>query len=108
MTYSTDIHVRGVSLHVAFDATPYVPATMYRPNGDPGEPAEGGDIEILGVEILDTEIDRPEFVFSQDFLDLVEQAVAEQVGDLDAAAQAEVDAERDADRRADYDFASAP
>ncbi len=43
------VEILGVDLEVEFDHTPYRPAVMYLRNGDPGYPAEGGDIEVTDV-----------------------------------------------------------
>jgi hypothetical protein len=67
----------GVPLTVTYDGTPYVPATMYRANGDPGDPAEGGEVELLAVKIGDTEIDDFAAILADRFLDEIEDRCAE-------------------------------
>lgn len=43
------VTVLDVDLDVEFTATPYRPAVMYLSNGDPGYPAEGGEVEVVDV-----------------------------------------------------------
>lgn len=43
------VEILGVDLEVEFDHTPYRPAVMYLSNGDPGYPAEGGEVEVTDV-----------------------------------------------------------
>ena len=47
-TYYVNLGILGeeVEVEVTYTMTPYIEATMYRSNGDPGDPAEGGEIEI--------------------------------------------------------------
>lgn len=40
---------REIEITVTFNISSYRPETMYRSNGDPGDPAEGGDLEIESV-----------------------------------------------------------
>lgn len=35
-----------IPLIITFTITPYTPARLHLPNGDPGYPAEGGDLEF--------------------------------------------------------------
>jgi hypothetical protein len=46
-SFDFDIVLNGHTLNAVGDATPYSPAVMYLRNGDPGYPAEGGEIEDL-------------------------------------------------------------
>lgn len=43
----------------------YYPATMYRSNGDPGDPAEGGEVEIGKITCVDEEGNPVDFDESQ-------------------------------------------
>lgn len=48
----------GLDFEVTGEYEPYVPGTAYRPNGDPGDPPEGGtidDMDILhdGISVYD-------------------------------------------------------
>jgi len=40
------------TLRVTGSITPYYPAVMYLRNGDPGYPAEGGEIVDLGIALV--------------------------------------------------------
>lgn len=50
------VEILGVDLEVEFDHTPYRPAVMYLRNGDPGYPAEGGEIEVTDVFLNGTSV----------------------------------------------------
>lgn len=50
------VEILGVDLEVEFDHTPYRPAVMYLRNGDPGYPAEGGDIDVTDVFLAGTSV----------------------------------------------------
>lgn len=50
------VTVLDVDLEVEFTATPYRPAVMYLSNGDPGYPAEGGEIEVTDVFLDDVSV----------------------------------------------------
>ena len=54
MKATREISVEDVTFTVEFNYSPYVPATMYRANGDPGDPAEGGEVEILTITLSTT------------------------------------------------------
>lgn len=43
---------RGRTLHVVGSMSPSYPAVMYLPNGDPGYPAEGGEIMDLSISLV--------------------------------------------------------
>ena len=52
--------------------TKYIPATMYRSNGDPGDPEEGGDCEYDELIVTDeneTELDFDQVIDDYDWLD---------------------------------------
>lgn len=55
--------------------SPYYPATMYRANGDPGDPAEGGEVEYDDLTCYDS--DGDEVVFEPDF-DALDEIATEQ------------------------------
>ncbi len=44
-----EIDEREVEITIQYSISKYYPATMYRSNGDPGDPAEGGDLEIESI-----------------------------------------------------------
>ncbi len=47
--FDVEIVLSGHTLNVMGSATPPTPAVMYLTNGDPGYPAEGGELEDLEV-----------------------------------------------------------
>jgi len=47
----------------------YVPATMYRNNGDPGDPAEGGEVEIEEMYVTDENGIEIDYLLDDDWLD---------------------------------------
>lgn len=58
MENTESIVYNGIEMEVTGEYLEYVPATMYRRNGDPGNPAEGGyidgaSISIGGVDVTD-------------------------------------------------------
>lgn len=69
MSFIRDIDYGGVTWEVEFDASPYIPATMYRANGDPGDPAEGGEVELIRVSLSLEEVAVEEPVDLMPFLD---------------------------------------
>jgi hypothetical protein len=61
----------GVEIEVRLvgTVTRYRPATRYRDNGDPGDPAEGGDVEVveaLGPDGKDVELTDDECLNAQE------------------------------------------
>jgi hypothetical protein len=55
---TVSVCIRGIDFEVNGDYAAYYPATMYKSNGDPGDPAEGGCFEdytitIEGVDVTD-------------------------------------------------------
>lgn len=40
-----------LELTIDYSVSTYYPATMYRRNGDPGDPAEGGEVEVTQVAV---------------------------------------------------------
>lgn len=50
-TFVTNLPESDMPVTVEYEATEYVPARMYMNNGDPGHPAEGGEINICSVEV---------------------------------------------------------
>ena len=76
----------------------FYPAVMHLPNGDPGYPAEGGDIvdykifdKATGAEIEDSDGKILDAVLD----DVMEQASEDAAGDACEAAEHRRDAERD-------------
>ena len=55
MTFTTTF--KGLEIH--YEVSPYTPATYYRSNGDPGDPAEGGECETWYIDHVD---DVEEFI----------------------------------------------
>jgi hypothetical protein len=52
--YTIDLGMLGEhDVDVWFDVSPYVAATMYDCHGDPGSPAEGGEVELEKVNCPD-------------------------------------------------------
>lgn len=47
----------ALELDVTFAVSPYHPAMPYLPNGDPGYPAEGGEVEIERVLVRSATLD---------------------------------------------------
>lgn len=56
MQKQATVTVQGVEFTVEGDYTPYKRATMYASNGDPGDPAEGGDLEDAVIMIGDQDV----------------------------------------------------
>ena len=58
-----------IMMHAAGYVTEYRPATMYARNGDPGDPAEGGEVEIEELTFTDGEGNDVDYVYDDDWLD---------------------------------------
>lgn len=57
-----------ITVHAAGSISTYYPSSMYNSRGDPGDDAEGGDVEYNTLEAFDkddNEIDFPENLFSE-------------------------------------------
>ena len=68
--------------HAEGHITNYYPATMYRKNGDPGDPEEGGECEYDEISATDdggNDVDFPEYLFD----DLDEKAIENATDDED-------------------------
>ena len=52
-----------VKVHYKIERSRYYPAVMYLSNGDPGYPAEGGEIEAMDVTNDDGDVLDPESIF---------------------------------------------
>jgi hypothetical protein len=88
----------GITIRVVGEISRYYPAVMYLPNGDPGYPAEGGDIvdykifdKATGAEIEDSDGKILDAVLD----DVMEQASEDAAGDACDAADARRDARED-------------
>lgn len=82
VTYQGPDDEDGITIRVVGNISDYVPAVYHLPNGDPGYPAEGGEIEdykIFGTN--GKEIEDPD----GDILDSVMDDVLESISE-DAAA----------------------
>ena len=57
ITYTLDLGIAGeVDVDITYSLSPFVAATMYDRNGDPGSPAEGGEIELLTAKVGDIDV----------------------------------------------------
>jgi hypothetical protein len=72
--YDVDFVYEEVELRATASMSPYRPATMYAKNGDPGDPAEGGEVEDLQVWLGDIDITE---IVSKKVLDYAEQEIAD-------------------------------
>lgn len=81
MQKQATVTVQGVEFTVEGDYTPYTPATMYASNGDPGDPAEGGNLEDAIIRIGEQDVGHvlSAVVFNA-VLEAAEEAAAEQGG----------------------------
>ena len=53
--------------------SPYRPATMYRKNGDPGDPEEGGEIKDLCIYYVGKDVTN---IVRDEIFSLAEEAIA--------------------------------
>jgi hypothetical protein len=56
MLKSVDVTYAGIDFTVIGSHETYKPATMYQKNGDPGEPAEGGNLEDYSVYLSENDL----------------------------------------------------
>ncbi len=66
-----------ILLDVSADVSPFVPMLQYLSNGDPGYPAEGGEVEDLTVTLPDGKSFTPPYGL---YTLLVEKAIEEAYG----------------------------
>lgn len=64
MSQTRDIHYNGVTFEVEFNVTEGSPGFMYRANGDPGDPPEPDEIEILSIKLEGNDQDLSGFLQS--------------------------------------------
>lgn len=90
---------REHDLEIKFEATPYRPAVMYLRNGDPGYPAEGGEIEDVEVYMVHGKRKRrlslglEDALMTEAFMVALEEAAADAYADsVDDGAQDRADA----------------
>ena len=74
MQLSATVYFDDHEFEVDASYSPYRPATMYRTNGDPGDPEEGGEVEDMvitfcGVDVTD--------IVSKEIFDACEERIAE-------------------------------
>ena len=55
-TGSKTVIVREVELEVEYETSEYIPAVHTLSNGDPGYPAEGGELYITSIRVNGTDI----------------------------------------------------
>lgn len=95
------VTVLEVDLDVEFDATPYRPAVMYLSNGDPGYPAEGGEVEVTDVFLDGVSVVR---LLSQWTMDQI-QTKLEEIDFEREAAEMEADYEIERRQYDEYHYA---
>ena len=73
-----------LTVYAAGGITQYYPATFYRPNGDPGDPEEGGECEYTDLVVYDSEGNELDFdtvINDYDWLDSIAEERATDRGD---------------------------
>jgi hypothetical protein len=70
------ITVGSVEMRVEFEITQYIEETMYDRFGEPGSPAEGGEIYDLLVFVNDVEVSD---IISEKTFDKIDELIYEQL-----------------------------
>jgi hypothetical protein len=94
MLKSVDVTYAGIDFTVIGSYATYKPATMYQKNGDPGEPAEGGNFEDYSVYLGDNDLTD---LLSDDVLQYIMELADEAASEADEGPDA-MDILKDLDR----------